>query len=529
MFSARGSASGSLLCWLLGITELDPLKWKLPFERFLSTDRSKAPDIDLDVPTDERDVVLDHLKANYSAVQISTWAKGSVRTEDEDGEGSLVVKYRMKARRAIEAAHGSDKAKWPAGVGVPENLPDDDFRRLVTLAKHEPLVSYGVHAAGLVVAPDEAAMMNVPMQWVASSKTMVSSLDKNDIEALGLLKLDILGVSTMAGVRDCAAMCGIPPDKVPMGDAKSFKLIASGSTEGIFQMEGGTTGRLAGRMRPTKMGDLVALVALGRPATLQSGATEDYLARRAKKSPIPQRHRIIEENTSDTYGILLYQEQALQVFKDLGMSVEEIERARSAIKASNGATAGAAEAMASLMGRVRDLADRHDMSHSDIVWLEDTLRAFAGYSFNRAHASSYALWAYKTAWYRANHPVVFWTAMLNVYDKSKSQVKYMAAARKDGIKFRPPHVNHSDAGFTADVAAGAISRGLSSIKGIGSQAAGSIAANAPFTSLDDLARRVSPTYVTGSRYLGKGHSPASSGGVIAHLFEAGALDGLERE
>lgn len=513
-YSARGSASGSILCWLLGITELDPIAWGLPFERFLSTDRSKAPDIDLDVPSDEREIVLEHLKVNYSAVQISTWAKGGIRAEDEEGEGALVRKYLSKARKR--------------GV-VPERIPDEDYAAMRALAAHEPLISYGVHAAGLVVAPDERAMGALPMQWVASSGTMVSSFDKNDVEALGLLKLDILGVSTLAGVRDAAAMCGVPPDRVPAKDPATFKLIASGRTEGIFQMEGHTTGKLAGRMKPTRMSDLVALVALGRPATLQSGATEDYLARRSKKQAIPERHPIIAANTKDTYGILLYQEQALQVFKDLGMTIEEIEKARSAIKASNAATAGAAEAISSLMERVQHLAGKQGMSSADMVWLEDTLRAFAGYSFNKAHASSYAIWAYKTAWYRANHPVVFWTAMLNVYDKAESQQKYMAAARADGVKFRSPHVNRSDDGFTPDIAAKAISRGLSSIKGVGHAAAASIASNAPFSSLDDLARRVSPSAVTGTRNLGKGHSPEACGGVIAALAAAGALTGIERE
>jgi DNA polymerase-3 subunit alpha len=305
--------------------------------------------------------------------------------------------------------------------------------------------------------------------------------------------------------------------------------MSKGETIGLFQLEGGASRSGVRRLKPNKITDVIAAMALFRPATMESGATDDFISRRQGYEQVPERHPIISEETKETYGVLLYQEQVIGVMKSIGLETEEIEKARKAIKASNASVGNAAKDLLDLMKRIRTLAKEKGMNDSDLTWLEQALNAYAGYGFNKAHATAYGVFSYITGYFAVHHPLAFWAGMLRSYTGAKQEPIYLKAARDAGVRMRPPHVNISQKGYTADKETNSIRKGLTTIKGLGDKAADEIVMHAPYSSLDDFARKVSGRRVTGSKDLGKGHSPEACGGIVAALFEAGALSGLERE
>ncbi len=538
MFGIRGSASGSILCWLLDVSSLDPVKWGLSFERFLTRDRAKPPDIDIDMEHSRRKEVLDWLLASYLTFNISTWSEMKIR-DDGDTKGVLAVKD--KTRRRKEAALCPQCAEMtrlaasdPFRSGAEYCSPDHDpgaamdaerVEELVSLGKFKPFSSYGVHAAGLMIAPDEDALASIPLQYVASSKTMVTAYDKDDVEAMGMVKLDLLGIKTLTALRHMVEWTGISVNDIPLNDTATFAAMRAGKVDGAFQLDGYTAIKGIKQLKPTRITDVIAAMALFRPATMNSGATADYVSRRNKRTAVPQRHPIIMEETRDTYGILLYQDQALSILKRFGLTVEEIERSRKAIKASNSNVADAQKAMNAIVERVRENA-KDDLSPGDLKWLSEALAAYADYGFNLAHATSYGLLAYATTWFSVHHPVHFWTATLDSYVGDEKETTYLAAARAAGITFRPAHVNRSSVSYTCDARLGEIRKGLLSIKGIGDKAAAEIAAHSTYPSLDALANTVNARIVTGAKSLRSGHSPELCGGVITILHAAGALEGI---
>lgn len=505
-YNIRGSASGSMLCWLLNITRLDPVMWKLPFERFLSTDQASMPDIDIDVEDVRRDEVMEMLDSQYTTYRIGTWLEMGLNAID-DTKGSLIVKWKQKARKT-----GNDPTA---------PISDSDMDTLRALAAHRPYSGQGVHAAGVVVAPDEASLSGLPLTWIPSSRQLVTAFPMKDVESMGLVKLDILGLKTLSALREMQEFTGIEPFSVPLNDKNVFKMIAKGDVDGVFQLEGYAAASGIKEVHVTKMADVIASVALFRPAVMKSGATRSYLDRKAGIEKIVERHPFIMQETKDTVGILIYQEQAMNILRNFGLPIEYIEKARKAIKASNANVGDAAMVMYEVIAKVKENAT--DLSEDDEQWLEEVLQAYAGYSFNRAHATAYGQVAYITAWFKYHYPVAFWTAQLNAYIGDDQETTYLRAARKQGVSIRPPHVNRSNTYYTPDFKSNAIRKGLTSIKGIGPKAAIELAEKAPFTSLNDLASRVNARAVTGAASLRKGHTPEACGGVIAHLEEANAL------
>jgi DNA polymerase III subunit alpha len=509
-FGIRGSASGSILCWLLDISTLDPIAWGLSFERFLTRDRAKPPDIDIDMEHGRRQEVLDWLLGSFLTFNISTWAEMKASDDTGTRKGALVVKWRSAQRKKGLEADGP--------------IPDEEWAKLQGIAQFEPYSGYGVHAAGLMIAPDEAALGQIPIQYVASSKTFVTGYDKDDVEAMGMVKLDLLGIKTLTAIRHMIEWTGVNTEQIPLNDRATYQAMRKGNVVGAFQLDGGSSIRGIRQLKPTRIQDVIAAMALFRPATMNSGATEDFIARRNKEADVPTRHAIIMEETKETYGVILYQDQALNIMKRLGLTVEEIEKARKAIKASNADVGGAQTVMDDLIGKIKERAT--DLSVEDLDFIEDTLSAYAGYGFNKAHATSYGLLAYITTWFSVHHPVEFWTAMLDAYAGEPQEAEYLKAARDAGITIRSPHINKSAVSFTADVPNKAIRKGLLSISGIGQKAAAEIAAHAPYTELSQFAERVNARVVTGAKALRSGHSPAACGGVVAILASTGALEGI---
>lgn len=510
LFNIRGSASASLLCWLLSITDIDPMQWQLAFDRFLSRDRAKPPDVDIDVDPSRRGEIVDWLAEAFPTLRIATFNAGKV-SDTKPLTGSLVVQYNAMLRRT--------------GQHADTELSADEEQRLVNLAAHEPYMAVGVGAAGFIVAPDETTINTIPVLRVDSSDTVVSAFDKNEAESIGYVKLDVLGVTTLTALRMIQESTGIT-EPASYSDKAVYASMATGKTGGLFQLEGRSSTTGMKRLKPKKFTDLVAAMALFRPALMTSGETDLYLARRARREPTPRRHPIIDKHVSETYGVMLYQEQAIALMRDLGLTAEEIEQTRKAIKASNSAVGDAEAQMKRLLARAMDYGQSQGMSVQDLAWLSEAMQAYANYGFNKAHAVSYARVSYLTAWYKVHYPLQFWVAFLTVYTGTDHEKSYLKEVRDAGIALRGAHVNKSGPAYAIDPDGTSIRKSLVSIKGIGVQAAEELAAHAPYTSLADLAARVNHRKITGAKSLAAGHTPQACGGVISTLHNAGALADL---
>lgn len=517
-FHARGSASGSLVCRVLGITQIDPMAWNLRFERFMSTDRTRPPDIDLDVDARRRNEVTDYLRTKYHVRQITSHRTYSIKGDEEDEEsvrGSLMVRYgQLSSKRGI--AHRS----WA-------QIPGEDQALLSALGSMELFSGYNTNPAGYVITENAEEIDELPLTWIASSKTLLSTYDKKDVEALGFVKLDVMQLPALAAHRIACEIAGVDNKTIPMNDKEVFKRISGGNTEGIFQLKGYAMKKGCESIKPKNMADLAAAQALFRPAAMNSGATLDYRLRRTKREPIPTQHGDIMIECKDTYGVLLYQEQVVGVLRRMDMPAEELTEMLVAIKSSGKRGMASARAMIeSKMVRVEQLARARGWNETDIAWLENALVAYIDYGFNLAHAATYAEVAYRCAWMAVHHPVAFWTGQLEIAAGTVDEAKLVSAARRNGLRITAPHVNRSRVGYTPDVERNTIRRGLISVKGVGQKAAAELAANAPYKSLLDLGRRSTPKIVTGSKHLALGKDPLIAGGVITALFDAGALDGV---
>lgn len=513
-YQVRGSAAGSLVCWLLGISNVDPLKWKLRFDRFLSKDRTKPPDIDIDVEHARRKDLLDYIAQRFTMVQICNW--GTYSFDEDKDKGSLKVKYLAKQRKmGLE----------PTWV----NAPQEDKDRVIALAGLKLISNPGVHAAGVVVTSSQDQMdAMVPMQWIPSSRTMVSQYDGPDIEKIGLVKLDALGVKTMTVIRLAIENLGMTLNmlyEIPLNDRKVYSLISSGRTEGMFQLEGDTTRKMISRLKPRKIGDVIAAMALFRPGVMKSGAMDSYLRRNNRQEALPERHPIIAAATNETKGILLYQDQVISILRTMGMDADNLTAFLKAVKASNKGVEEAQRVMDHYMPIIQKMCHEHGMNDDDIKWLSESFDAFAEYSFNRAHATVYGITAYWSAYLSLYHPLEFCAALLAVGTGSDKEFTYKHVTRRNGIRITSPDVNVSKSDYTVDKDKKVIRKGLRSIKGVGVVASREIEAKQPFTDFTDFITRCDPGKVTGIKaYLKTGIPDV---GVLCTLYEAGALKSLK--
>ena len=525
MFHTRGSAAGSIVCWLLGISNVDPIVWKLRFERFLSKDRTKPPDIDLDVAHDRRDELLAMLNTRFTAHQIGTWSTYSLNdTTDIDGEtqrGSLRVRYFSAARKHND------------GVIT---IPGDDLDMLFRLSQRELLRGMGTNAAGIVLTstPTEFEKL-VPMAWMARAGSrggFVTQYSKDQIEALGLVKLDVLGLRTLTVLDRTMRLLGLPISMISdieFRDAETFKLIRGGHTEGIFQLEGLSTMRGLRELHPGSINDVIAAMALFRPATMNTGATRAFIDRKHGKAKLPQRHELIMSVTKETHGIMLYQEQVIEILRRLGMDADNLTAFLKAVKASNSDIGSAGVVIESYMSWIGDACERIGMSEVDQDYLTTAIAGFSAYGFNRAHATVYGIAAYRAAYLAACHSLEFHTALLGVASDgdAKKETRYLAATMRRGITVLPAVVNASGATYTIDEAKGSIRRGLASIKGVGGVTAAALAEAGPFDDLDDLVSKAAIAGVSGHKeYDG---DPRSLTGILSKLYESGALTTLTGE
>jgi DNA polymerase-3 subunit alpha len=524
VFQTRGSAAGSLVSWLLGISNVDPIKWDLRFERFISRDRTKPPDIDLDIAHDRRDEVIAWLDTKFTAHQIGTWAVYGLEADEETGDkGSLRVKYFSASR------------KYEDGPETWDDVPDDHKRMLYDLNDRELFKGMGTNAAGVVLTSTaEEFDRLVPLAYMARAGDrggLLSQYGKDDVEALGLVKLDILGSKTLTVLRKTMDNMGYPIEAledIELTDKATYRLMQQGSTEGVFQLEGKSSKYGCMDLKPSKIADVIAAMALFRPATMNSGGTKAYIRRKHKKESVPDRHPTLNSITQSTYGVLLYQEQVIDMLRALGMDADNLTAFLKAVKASNKNIGDAGKVIKGYQAWIADRCDEQGFTDEDKSFLDEAIAGFAEYGFNRAHATVYGITAYRCAYLAVNQPLEFHAALLAVASgDSKKEPGYLRATRRRGVRIKDPHVNYSESTYAVDKDHGVIRKGLRSINGIGEKSAEVLASLRPYRDLDDLVERTPARPVTrGQAYDGTG---ASLAGVLGACYEAGALSGLREE
>jgi DNA polymerase-3 subunit alpha len=521
VFQTRGSAAGSLVCWLLGISNVDPIKWDLRFERFLSRDRTKPPDIDLDIAHDRREEMVQWLESQFVTHQIGSWAEYSVNQDENTKEwketGSLLKRYFTTARK-----YDDNPPKEFS------EIPSEDLQTLYRLSDRQLYSGMGTNAAGVVITTNRYEFDKlVPLAYMSSRKAYVTQYKKDQIELLGLVKLDVLGSKTLTVVQRAMQNLGLPLEKleeIEYNDAPTYKLMSSGKTEGVFQLEGNTSKRGCRQLRPNNIKDVIAAMALFRSSVMKSGGTDAYIKRKHKKQAVPVRHPVLSEITKSTYGVLVYQEQVIDMLRYLGMDPEDLTAFLKAVKSSNKEIAKANQVIAGYMEWISERCQEQGFSEADMAFLDEAIRGFGEYGFNRAHATVYGITSYRCAYLAARHPLEFHAALLAVAAGEDKELEYISATRKRGVSVLPPAVNASRDTYAVDTKRGAIRKGLRSVNGVGEKSAEILAQLAPFKDLDDLVQRSPARPISGGKdYDG---TIESLTGVLGKLRDGGALRGL---
>jgi DNA polymerase-3 subunit alpha len=505
----RGSGAGSLVAYALGITDLDPIEHDLLFERFLNPERVSMPDFDVDFCMDGRDRVIEYVANKY----------GRDRVSQIITYGTLAAKAVVRdVGRVLGHPYGYvDKiAKLiPLEIGMTLDKALEQEEELKRLYDNEPEVhdlidlartleglarNAGTHAGGVVIAPSVLTDFT-PLYCEEGSSTPVTQFDKDDVEAAGLVKFDFLGLRTLTiidwVVRDINAQragSGEAPlvmSALPMDDALTYALLKSTKTTAVFQLESRGMKDLIRRLQPDRFGDIVALVALFRPGPLQSGMVEDFIARKHDLTGaiIDYLHPDLKPVLEATYGVILYQEQVMQIAQILA-----------------GYTLGGADLLRRAMGKKKpeEMAKQRSVFVSGAVargvreaqatHIFDLMEKFAGYGFNKSHSAAYALLSYQTAWLKAHYPAAYMAAVLSSdMDKTDKVVTLIDECTGMGLKVLPPDVNASVYAFRV-AGPGSIRYGMGAIKGVGASAVEAIIEdrekNGPFETLPDLCRRI---------------------------------------
>lgn len=521
---ARGSAAGSLVCWLLGFTQIDPIFWDLTFDRFLTPDRVRPPDIDLDIEDKRRHEIVDYLIKKYGIVQIGTYNR--LAFDDETGKGSLFVQFIANQRKLLDEETFAERYKGVRSLHALSEIEPETAQKVMQLGEIPLRRSPGAHAAGFVVESSEHRIADwVPLMYIPSSKTTVTQMMMDDIEDAGFIKIDLLGLRSLSTASRCLELLGKDGlDWIPLDDHETMTFLRKGKVgSGVFQLEGHAAAIGCRQVKVRTVRDIILVNALYRPATRDSGYVEAFLHNRKNPKAVVYPHPIFERHLGETYGVPAFQEQVLGILRDLGMPVEELNAFLKAVKAKH-AKAGYSDASTAIFNENREkflkLCENVGMSESaqDYAWT--LVEGFAAYGFNRAHATAYGLFGYQLAYLKIHHPLEFHTALLETSVGTPKEDDYVKEVRRVGIPILPVCVNRSKAVWTIDRDAGAIRRGLNSLHGVGSKAAEEIAANAPYVSVDDLASRTQARLVTGFKDWKK---KGILTGVVEKLRLAGAL------
>jgi len=527
----RGSGAGSLVAYSLGVTDLDPLKYELLFERFLNPERVSMPDFDIDFCMEGRDRVIEYVADKYGRERVSqiiTYGTMAAKAVVRDVGRVLGMTYGYVDRIAklipFELGITLDDAleKEPELKRLYQS--EDEVKNLIDLARSlEGLTrNAGMHAGGVVIAPSVLTDFT-PLYRDAAGGNIVTQFDKDDVEAAGLVKFDFLGLRTLTIIDRAVATInrelsarGAPPldiGAIPMDDARTYELLRACRTTAVFQLESRGMKDLIRRLQPDRFEDIVAVNALFRPGPLQSGMVDDFINRKHGRSdgPIDHLHPSLEPILKPTYGVILYQEQVMQIAQVLA-----------------GYTLGGADLLRRAMGKKKpeEMAQQRSVFIAGAVargvrpglaeHIFDLMEKFAGYGFNRSHSAAYALLSYQTAYLKAHHPAAFMAAALSAdMDHTDKVVTLIKECSDIGLEVLPPDVNASRYEFSA-AGARRIRYGLGAVRGVGAGAVEGLIverdAAGPFRSLEDLCRRLDLTRVNRR--------------VLEALLRSGSLDGL---
>jgi DNA polymerase-3 subunit alpha len=526
----RGSGAGSLVAYALDITDLDPLEYDLLFERFLNPERISMPDFDVDFCMEKRDLVIDYVAETYGRDQVSQIitfgtmaAKAAVRDCGRvlghgygfvDSIAKLVpLELGMTLKKALEQEPDLKK----------RYDDEEDTRALLDLAMSlEGLTrNAGKHAGGVVIAPS-ALTDFTPLFSEPGGGSLVTQFDKDDVETIGLVKFDFLGLRTLT-IIDWATKAinkqleseGKEPivlEDLPMGDAKTFELLQDCRTTAVFQLESSGMKDLIRKLQPDSFNEIIALVALFRPGPLESGMVGDYIDRKHGRAVVSYPHDDLEIILKPTYGVILYQEQVMQIAQVLaGYTLGDADILRRAM----------GKKKASEMAKQRlvfvDGASNRGVSDELANYIFDQMETFAGYGFNKSHSAAYALIAYQTAWLKAHYPAAFMAAVLSAdMDTTDKIAAFIIECRKMGITILPPDINHSAYVFKM-TGSQSVRYGLGAIKGIGKAAIDYIEedreSGGAYASLEDFCKRMD---------LKKANKRA-----METLIRSGAMDSLD--
>jgi DNA polymerase III subunit alpha len=497
----RGSTAGSLVAYCLDITDVDPIRYDLLFERFLNPGRKSLPDADIDFAVAGRDRVINYVAEKYGrdrVAQIITFSTMAARAALRDAGRVLEIPYGVVDRIAKLVPEGPGQTlddAMKAGAELRQAVDTDPVaKEIVELAR--PLEGLtradSIHAAGVVIGA-KPLMEVVPLQQKGSDQELVTQFSGGNVEALGLLKMDFLGLRNLDVIATAERLIGggLDVSSVPLDDRKTFEMLARGEASGVFQFESSGMREALRQVKPTEFEDMIALVALYRPGPMQY--IPAYAARKNGREQVTFLDERLKPITSTTYGIAIYQEQYMEIAKHLaGFSPAEADDLRKAIGKKIHSL------MASLKEKFVDgcVANGVTPAVAKQLW-EDTEKS-QDYSFNKSHAACYALIAYRTAWLKAHHPCEYMAALISSVMNTKDRVPfYVNACDEMGIEVLPPDVNSSDVDFA--VVEAKIRFGLNAVKNVGETAAQTIVRarddGGLFASIWDFTERVDPQVV----------------------------------
>ena len=513
----RGSTAGSLAAYCLEITDVDPIRYELLFERFLNPGRKSMPDMDIDFAVEGRDRVINYVAEKYGrdrVAQIITFGTMAARAAVRDAGRVLEIPYGTvdKIAKLIPERPGTrlDECLKPGAELKASYDADPLVREIVELAKPlEGLVRQdSIHAAGVVIGAQPLTDV-VPLQQKGADQEVVTQFSGNDIEALGLLKMDFLGLRNLDVIDKTIDLLGGAVDiaKIPLDDRKTYEMLARGESTGVFQFEGSGMREALRLVKPTQFEDLIALGALYRPGPM--AYIPVYARRKHGQEPVSYLDPRLEAITGDTFSICVYQEQYLEIAKQIaGFTPAEADDLRKAIGKKIHSL------MASLKEKFLEGCAESGTAPAVAQQLWKDMEASQDYSFNKSHAACYALIAYRTAYLRAHHPHEYMAALISSVMNTKDRVPfYVTACREMGIEVLPPDVNESACDFA--VVGGSIRFGLNAVKNVGDSAARAIVSarsDGPFESVWDFAERVDPQIVNKR--------------ALESLVRCGALDSL---
>ena len=519
----RGSAAGSIVAYLLRITNIEPLRYHLLFERFLNPERVSMPDIDTDFCYVKRNQVLDYVVRRYGQERVSqiiTFGTLQARAAVRDVGKALGMSYTSvdEVAKMIPRELGItlDKALKSSNDFKRAYESRPEVKKLVDLARSvEGLPrNAGTHAAGVIIAPRDLRDY-VPLQQ-GSDSGVITQYDKNKVEELGLLKMDFLGLRTLTVIGDCIQFIKettgetVDIDNIPLHDKETCEMLCRGETACVFQLESAGITKLVMDLAPESFEDLIPLVALYRPGPLGTGMAEDFIAGRHGQRTAEVLHPLMEPILEDTYGVILYQEQVMQITSALaGFTLGQADILRRAMGKKK------AKELDSMRASFIEGAKRlHDIPEELSDRIFSLLQHFAGYGFNKSHSVAYALVAYETAYLKAHWRAQYYAAFLNsIIGDSDKLSWYISVCKNDNIKILAPDVNESGRDFTV-LPNKTIRFGLAGIKSTGGAAVEAIISarseGGPFTSLTDFCCRVNMRVVNKR--------------VVENLIKCGAMD-----